>query len=238
MAEEEECSRGSAALREMVVGGQGAAPPPGLRPTLADATAAGDLGFTAGEWTGNTAGVQSQGSYVTLWQRAARCSWEVVREARIEHAAVGDASPGDPPRRARLDVDRLSLPDRVPPPRPLVSADALGQAMKEFTATVTEEGLAAGLRTYGRNNDFMLYLDGEAPFPGVDAANSHLVAHPVTANPTQSAARRSGDSSMAFSWGRFVTERTSASGYLQVWQYDPKVANWGLRLLIVTRMTP
>ena len=231
MAGEEACSRGSEALRQMVVGeqGDGAAPAPALRAALADATAGGDLGFTAGGWTVRSGtGEQSQGSYATLWKRTARCDWQEVRTARIEHGVPVRTAPP-------LDVDRLALPEREAPPHGLDGVDAVERAMREFASTLGGEGLAAALRTYGRNNDHMLYVDGHEPFAGMDAANTFLVAHPLHAQSKETARDLSADSSMAFSWGEFAVEKSNVPGYLQVWQYDPKVANWGLRLLMLSR---
>jgi hypothetical protein len=37
-----------------------------------------------------------------------------------------------------------------------------------------------------------------------------------------------------------VTDRNKRSthAYVQIWQYDPKVANWGLRVLLVNPLPP
>jgi hypothetical protein len=50
---------------------------------------------------------------------------------------------------------------------------------------------------------------------------------------------RSADSTLLYSVGE-VTDRNKRSthAYVQIWQYDPKVAIWGLRVLLVNPLPP
>jgi hypothetical protein len=94
------------------------------------------------------------------------------------------------------------------------------------------------LRTYARTADFRLYLDGEAPME-LSAANRHFYDRKLAGRWQERARGRSADSSLAYTVGVLGTAiRPSSHAYVQVWQYASRVANWGLRLLLLNSLTP
>jgi hypothetical protein len=115
----------------------------------------------------------------------------------------------------------------------LVAADAVGRAMSDFQDTAVQDGFAAGLRTFARTADFRFYTDGESPM-GVSPANRYLIARAVVGAWKEDARGRSADSSFAYSVGELLNgQQRSSHAYLQIWQYDPRVASWGLRVLLI-----
>ena len=50
---------------------------------------------------------------------------------------------------------------------------------------------------------------------------------------------RSADSTLAYCGGVFTdANRRSGHAYAQIWQYEPRVANWGLRVLLINSLSP
>jgi len=101
------------------------------------------------------------------------------------------------------------------------------------------DGVAAALRTYGRDVDFVFFTDGQSPIGGAGAANEHLNEHPIKGAWKEVARGRSADASLMYSVGELVDgNKRSTHAYVQIWQYDSKVANWGLRVLLVNLLPP
>ena len=103
---------------------------------------------------------------------------------------------------------------------------------KSFQNVAEHDGVAAGLRTYARNAGFLFFADGEIPMNTAMAVR-HL-AHYTVGSWREIRRDRSADSTVAYSVGELTdawsgTTRT----YVQLWQYDPRVANWGLRILLI-----
>jgi hypothetical protein len=199
-------------------------------PAVADLSGSGDLGFTAGPWIYTAAGgAPLQGHFLTIWKRDAACRWQVEFDGGISHGVPADAEP-------MATVDPAARPAPYAPPQSLVSEDAAGVAVLDFQETCRQEGFAAALRTYARTADFHFYTNGEMPM-GVAAADRHLAAHPVPAvlGAWQEVGRgRSLDSSLLYTVGVLGTSNPRNSyAYVQIWQYAARVANWGLRVLLI-----
>jgi hypothetical protein len=195
-------------------------------PAGADLAASGDLGFTTGPWIYSRAGAQIYGHFVTIWKRDATCRWRVEFDGGVSHAADANAEP-------KLVADAASYANRKAPPADLVAADAAGRAISDFQDTSRQDGFAAGLRTFARTADFRFYTDGESPM-GVSPANRYLIGHAVVGAWKEDARGRSADSTLAYCVGELVdAQQRSSHAYVQIWQYDPRVASWGLRVLLI-----
>lgn len=198
-------------------------------PTIADVAPSGDLGFTAGPWvyTKVESGKQAHGHFLTIWKRDADCRWHAVVDGGISHAMPQAAEtkllPGEAP---------ASATER--PPADMVAKDAAGQAVSDFQGTARRDGMAAALRTYGRDADFVLFTDEQSPIDDAGAGSLYLSDHPFKGAWKEVARGRSADASLMYTVGELTDSRKrSTHAYVQIWQYAPKVANWGLRVLLI-----
>ncbi len=198
-------------------------------PAIGEVASSGDLGFTAGPWiyTLSDSGKQLDGHFLTVWKRDASCRWHVEFEGGISHAVPKIAEPkllpGGSPK---------SVAER--PPADLIAQDAAGHAASDFQDTVRRDGIAAALRTYGRDFDFVFFTEGQSPISGAGAASEYLSDHPIAGDWKEVAGGRSADAALIYSVGELSDgSKRSTHAYVQIWQYDPRVANWGLRVLLV-----
>ena len=114
----------------------------------------------------------------------------------------------------------------------LATGDTVDRAIGDFQRTAQQDDLAAGFRTYARDHDFRFYLEGEAPM-GADAAAAKLKPGSAIASWSENVRGHSADGSLAYAVGEFTdVKKHGRHSYLQIWQYDPKVANWGLRIFL------
>ena len=110
--------------------------------------------------------------------------------------------------------------------------------MTDFQSTAGQDGIAAALRTYARTRDFRFYTDTRAPM-GLADANQYFTDHPSLGTCEEQSRIRSADSTLAYCGGVFTDlKRRSGHAYAQIWQYEPRVANWGLRILLINSLTP
>lgn len=202
-------------------------------PAMADLAGSNDLGFTTGPWiyTVAASGVQTHGHFLTIWKRDATCRWRIEFDGGVSHAAQTNIEP-------QLVPDQASYTKGSAPPPKFIADDAVSQAMSDFQGTARQDGLAAGLRTYARTADFRFFTDSEAPM-GLAAANRYLTGYTVLGAWKEDARGRSGDSTLAYSVGELIdAKQPSSHAYVQIWQYDSKRANWGLRILLINPLAP
>jgi ketosteroid isomerase-like protein len=200
-------------------------------PVVADLAVSGDLGFTAGPWACSLAsGAQIQGHYLTLWKRDEGRDWRVQFDAGVSNPAPAVAE-------SRLSSGDAPSGRASPPPQAAADA-AVGQAIIDFQSTAGQDGIAAGLRTYARTRDFRFYTDTQAPM-GLADANRYFTDHPILGTCEEHSRMRSADSTLAYCGGVFTdAKRRSGHAYAQIWQYEPRVANWGLRVLLINSLSP
>jgi hypothetical protein len=195
-------------------------------PSGADMADSGDLAFTTGPWIYSRAGAQIHGHFLTIWKRDATCRWRVEFDGGVSHAAAANVE-------SKLVPDEASYAKRDAPRAKLIAEDAVSRAISDFQDTTRQDGFPAGLRTYARTADFRFYTDGEVPI-GVSAANRYLIAHTVVGAWKEDARGRSADTTLAYSVGELRdAQQRSSHAYVQIWQYDPRVASWGLRVLLI-----
>jgi hypothetical protein len=201
-------------------------------PATGDVAPSGDLGFTSGPWVYTIAqsGLRTYGHFLTVWKQDANCAWHVQFDGGISHARPTSVEP-------RLLPDQVSLAAAEAPP-PKSATDDAADAIKDFQDTAQQDGLAAALRTYGRNSNFAFFTDGQAPI-GIRAANQYFRVHPVEGEWKEDARGRSADSTLVYSLGELTDGSMRGTyAYVQIWQFDPKVANLGLRLLLINPLPP
>jgi hypothetical protein len=201
-------------------------------PVVADLAVSGDLGFTAGPWACSLAGAgeRIQCHYLTVWKRDEGCGWRMQFDTGVSNFAAAEAEP-------RLLSGGAPLGQIRPPPQPAADA-AVSQAITDFQSTAGQDGIAAGLRTYARTLDFRFYTDHQTPM-GLADANQYFTDHPILGTCEEQSRIRSADSSLAYCGGVFTdVKRRSGHAYSQIWQYEPRVANWGLRVLLINSLSP
>ncbi len=202
-------------------------------PTLAAVAAAGDLGFTTGPWRYSSAdGARVlTGDYVTVWRREATCTWRVVFDGGVPHA------PTDPPP-PTLESAHTPAVRVAAPPANAVTRDAAAAAIADFERVAREDGIAAGLHTYGLDTGVRLLVRGEEPFEGTGPASAYLEAHRLKGDFVEQARGRSGDGGVVYTTGKLRSEKAATHAYLEIWEYDAAVANFGLRLLLLAALPP
>lgn len=201
-------------------------------PIVADVALSGDLGFTAGPWACWPAGGGAQllGHYLTLWKRGAGCEWRVQFDAGVSTSTPAEAG-------SRLSYEEAPSGQTSPPPQPAAAA-AASEAITHFQSTAGQDGIAAGLRTYARTRDFLFYGDHTAPM-GLADANQFFTDHPILGVYQEQSRIHSADGTLAYGGGVFTdVKRRSGHAYAQIWQYEPRVANWGLRFLLINSLSP
>lgn len=219
-AQAQPCSSGEAARRGMIEHAQaalGADASIGLVVTAAS----GDLGFTLFDPRRLDAG--SGG--LSVWMRGGDCAW--AQAFAVQLAAEPLESAANEPSGAQ------SLPERdlTTAPPPAVGREAGPRAIEEFERVATDDGVAMALHIYALDAGFLLLLS-----PSMRAelypADLYLTVHPWRGVWRDTRRESSVDGTMLVVPGELIDARGLARRrYLQIWQYDPKVANWGLRVL-------
>jgi len=199
--------------------------------SVADIAGSGDLGFTAGPWSYTADRSRDDGHFLAIWKCDEDCRWRVEFDGRVVHSRPESAEPP-------LSFEHASASEIAPPSSDLIADDPVKRAIGDFQSTAQDDGFSAGLRTYGRNDGFTLYTDGELPMARA-RADRYLAKRPIVTAWKQDTQGRSADSTLAYSVGEFTDGRArSVHSYAQIWQYDPKVANWGLRILFIGQAAP
>ena len=181
-------------------------------PHVADVAPSGDLGFTSGPYVYERDGTRAFGQFLTVWRLGADCRWRVAFDGGIAHARLPEAAGVDP-----SSASATGVPGQ--PPEEAVSA---------FQSVAAREGLSAALRTYAHNGNFLMLLDGDAPMD-LDHAERRLRRRVVKEVWREAARGASRDASLSY-----VVGGLGAGAYAQVWQYDARTANLGLRVLLLT----
>ena len=198
-------------------------------PSMGDISSSADLGFTSGPWvyTAAPSGKQYHGHFLTVWKRDSACRWRVEFDGGTSHAAPSSVEP-------KLHPAQAPFTAADPPPSTALSHDVASHAVRDFQSTMQRDGFASALRNYARRTDFRLYTDGQIPIDGVAAASSFLNAHAITGSWTEAARGRSADSTLMYCVGELTDSgHQNTHAYVQIWQYDPKAANWRLRVLLI-----
>ena len=113
-----------------------------------------------------------------------------------------------------------------------ITDEAGNRAVSQFENTAHDNGLTGGLRTFARNGDFRLYLEGMKAMR-LGPADRYLDSHDMEGTWTDGARGVSADSSFIFVAGEVSLSHGRGYQYLAVWQFDPKVANWGVKMLLL-----
>ena len=192
-------------------------------PAFAEASAAGDLGYTTGPWEfrkqPSSADPTARGHYVSVWRRRRDGSWRVLIDAGISHAraewagqqAVTSRRSADASEARELDEEKLRRERNA-----LVERD--GRLSKAAAKRGSVKKLIAAF-----SKDVRVYREGTPPAIGEDAARTAVATEPgsTTWQTDGAVVSRSGD--LGYTYGVASTGaaegRTSLeSSYLRVWR--------------------
>ncbi len=146
-----------------------------------DAVASGgDLGFTEGPYsfTVTESGKQFHGHFLTVWKRDASCAWRVEFDGGVSHPTPSIS-------KSKLAPNEAPFNKTEPPPPAMVVADAASDGIGDFQRTAQQDGFAAALRTYGRDNGFLFLTDEQSP-----VVSSIRCRHPRRCHPRQNKSTR------------------------------------------------
>jgi len=193
-------------------------------PSIAEISSGADLGFTTGPWTYTAgSGAAEHGHFVSVWRRDSRCAWHVEFDGGVSHAEALEPEP------------KWAAPDRIVQAAP--GRSTVAQSIDEFRTVARVDGLKAALRTYSLNSGLRFYMDGQEPMDGPVPVLQYLSGHTIAGRWQEYTQRGSVDSTLTYSVGEILDEQGVGShAYIQVWIYDPRVANWGLRLLLLAEL--
>ncbi|MDX1547327.1 MAG: nuclear transport factor 2 family protein [Rhodothermales bacterium] len=195
-------------------------------PTVADVSAAGDLGYTSGPYVYQEDGRTAHGHYVSVWRRAEDGPWRLVLDVGVPHPEPGAAGSVQIPSRDRGDPGAGLTPAGVAAARvALADADAaLGEiAATEGAAAVYQAAAAPSLR---------FYRAGAPPSVGLDAALARVGEAPASWRPLGGGVARSGD--LGYTYGLAAWQPARGAGpdstsYLRLWRRRAD-GNWMLVL--------
>jgi ketosteroid isomerase-like protein len=192
-------------------------------PAIAEVAASADLGFTTGPWVYTIAasGQQIQGSYLTVWKRAPQCSWHVVLDGGVSHAAERPPElhpdPGVVAPRWRAATE--------------AQAGALSQAIQAFHAAASQ-GLGVVLADYSAP-EFRGYANRQLPMDGAASAH-YFAANPPKGSWQEALHAMSADGSLAYAYGELTdADQSRTAAYVEVWRFDPAQRRYRVRLLLV-----
>jgi hypothetical protein len=195
-----------------------AAPETGARltwyPQVADIAGSRDLGFSSGPWVYSKDASHAYGHFLTLWKLESDCRWRVLFDGGISHVQGAQESPLKPD--AAIEPASISI---------AIAPDGEAEAFQDVAG---REGLSAALRTFARNDGFLLLTEGLQPMNLAGAERRSRKR--LIKGPWREASRgQSEDGSL-----RYVIGQVEQGSYVEIWQYDAKVANRALRVLMLT----
>lgn len=111
--------------------------------------------------------------------------------------------------------------------------------MQDFERTAGAEGLAMALHVYGLDRGFRLVIDRTMAADDAGEASQYLKSHPAPGAWQETQRMRSSDDTLAYVQGVITdAQHRTTRHYVEIWQYDARVANLGLRLLWLGMVMP
>jgi ketosteroid isomerase-like protein len=196
---------------------------PGLltwRPETADASTAGDIGFTTGPWELRSDGASGEavafGHYVSVWLRSPDAEWKVAFDAGVPHAPV-DVLGTEVEMRGVVRTD-------APLESPAVFEDVL-DAERLLWTEARNRGFPEALEGALTHDSYVLRT-GELPARGPSAGRALVSGESDPAwEPAGGYIAESGDLAYtygtAFYRGEDGSTVTSKSSYVRIWEYLP-----------------
>ena len=218
---------------------------------MTESTGGSDVAFSIAPWGAESGGKPLYGHSLEISRRDPGGRWEIVLSRRITHpgpaggagtapsslpaeGAAPDAGPLSPhagPLSPDAGSSAVGRPDSSLPAPELLAGDPIAAASREFQDAAREAGIDGALRAYARNTGFVLMVEGEVPM-GLAAADRYWKHR---APPESWSERELGGSADAvFGYRAGEVSMDGLRPYVQIWQFDPKVANWGLRVLLIS----
>jgi ketosteroid isomerase-like protein len=198
-------------------------PSPGLltwQPIYADASHAGDLGYTTGPWEYREGGLDDKpvgyGHYVSIWQKQADSAWKLLID-------LGISCP--PPHTPFAEWQPLAV-HQTPGDTASAKIDPESERAKlleieaAFSTASSQEGLVNAFRLYA-HDDARLYRMNAYPQVGKNAIRAYLSEHPERTiwQPDRTAVSHSGD--LGYTYGTaesHQTESGESSIYVRIWK--------------------
>ena len=183
-------------------------------PAWADVSAAGDLGYTTGPYSGrDRTGKRPSGYgyYFSIWKRPAEGPWKVAIDAGIRLPAPPlepepwyRPAPGAGRRSASLES----------------SAAAAESAIRAREAELAEalEGRGASALADFAADEARLHRDGAAPHLGRDDLRAALVGHAGPSAIEVMGAGASASGELGYAWGKATGTDASVSYFVRVWR--------------------
>ncbi|HEX3848180.1 MAG TPA: hypothetical protein VHV81_12440 [Steroidobacteraceae bacterium] len=194
---------------------------------MTETAGSGDLGFAIASRSAAPGGKTSLGHALEIVRRDAGGQWRIALRREIAHAGPA----GDAVATAADIAAAAKRENPGPPPARVLEGDPIESASREFQDAARDAGVDGALRAYGRNAGFILLVEGEAPM-GLGAADRYWKRRAAPGAWTEREHGRSADATLGYRAGEVAAGGPRA--YVQIWQFDPKVANWGLRVLLIS----
>ncbi len=218
---------------------------PGLlswEPVAADASAAGDLGFTFGPWTFRPeagAAVVARGHYFSVWRRQPDGAWKVV----IDHGTVGAPAADTSTATAPLTSRRPGLGRQATGSVNLAAARAaLLQADRSFADDARTRGLRDASAQYV-TDDVRVLRNGRAVRVGVDAMSEHVAGRSVRITWYVLGGDVSHSGDLGYSYGEYeligaaATGSTEQGNYVRAWRRQSN-GSWRVAVDLMRPLPP
>ena len=194
-------------------------------PVFADASLAGDLGYTTGPYLfrKNTNSSAGYGHFVSVWKKQRDDRWKVVIDLGVRHDS-GDFNVKNifsPPLRVSAD----KYVDQQNEQSVLLGTD------RAFSALTEKRGIVHSISSFA-SATIRLYREGFTPFVGINAVVKTLfqMKSVFSWDPDQAVVAKSGDlgytyGTMIRKYGDAAAETSEQNYYVRIWRKD-KQRNW------------
>lgn len=187
------------------------------QPILAFAATGGDLGYTTGPWTFKKKATDEKptafGQFVSVWR------WEAGKWKVLFDLGSDNPPPTEPAQELQL-IDNHAPNDLAAPAQLVLLARD-----RTYAADRARDFAAAA------SDHIRLYLPGQAPAVGKEAAGEALHRAPKTIRFREAKGSVSRGGDLGFAWGE-CTEGEATGDYLRIWRKD-RAGNWELALDLV-----
>ncbi|MEW5901253.1 MAG: nuclear transport factor 2 family protein [Acidobacteriota bacterium] len=209
-------------------------------PIYAEASRAGDLGYTTGPYEvkeRNSPNPPSgYGHYVSLWKKQPDGLWKVILDAGVRHSRPA-SGPGE---MATREGDRRAGRGRVDP---LKGRSIVIEAEREFVEKANQDGLVPAYLFFAAD-DIRIYRDGSLPEVGKKALSNLIktASDELLSEPMDAEASSSGDLGYAYGIAEWKTEGAPdtagrSQSFLRIWRKSSD-GRWKIVLDLAVPITP
>jgi ketosteroid isomerase-like protein len=197
------------------------------RPAFAEASRAGDLGFTLGPWELHSQDPKdtdvAYGTFATVWRKPADGNWKVAVDLGTDGPKPAAAVATPAPVEKRESPGKAASAAKIDT---AVETEKLLAADRELSLSSAAKGAAAAFHGHFAPH-VRLLRSGAAPARGPEAAEAELGRHPgrLTWEPAGGGVAASGD--LGYTYGTAELAPTSGNGaparsaYQRMWERAP-----------------